>query len=126
MKNNYRRSLALTGIFAFFLTNNSPIISQNLPLKTISGTITDAEGPLSGVNILVKNTARGSISDLDGRYSLKASATDTLVFTYLGYKTQELRVGDRSNISIVIAPDATALDQVIINAGYYDTTNKER
>lgn len=125
MKNNYRQCLALALTFALF-TLSSPIISQNLPLKNISGTITDAEGPLSGVNILVKNTARGSISDLEGRYSLKASATDTLVFTYLGYKTQELRVGDRSNISIVIAPDATALDQVIINAGYYDTTNKER
>ena len=93
MKNNYRRSFALTGIFAFFLTYNSPIFSQNLPLKNISGIITDADGPLSGVNILVKNTARGSISDLEGRYSLSASANDTLVFTYVGYKLRDVAVG---------------------------------
>lgn len=126
MKNNYRRSLALTGIFAFFLSYNSPIISQNLPLKTISGTITDAEGPLSGVNILVKNTARGSISDLDGLYSITATAKDTLVFTYIGYKTQELLIGDKLTINSVMTADATTLDQVVINAGYYKVSNKEK
>ncbi|MAO49479.1 MAG: hypothetical protein CML16_01180, partial [Pusillimonas sp.] len=90
MKNNYRRSYAYALTFALFLTYNSPLLSQNLPLKTISGTITDADGPLSGVNVLVKNTARGSISDLEGRYSIRAAENDTLVFTYVGYKTQEV------------------------------------
>lgn len=126
MKNKYRRNLALTGIFVFFLTYNSPLFSQNLPLKTISGTITDADGPLSGVNVLVKNTARGSISDLEGSYSVTASLNDTLVFTYLGYKTQELAVGSSSILNVIMEPDATALDQVVINAGYYTTTDNKR
>src|SRR5690606_2360780 len=96
MKNNYRRSYAYALSFALFLTYNSPTFSQNQPQKTISGIITDGKDPLSGVNVLVKNSARGSISDLEGRYSVKASANDTLVFTYVGYKTQEVAVGSLS------------------------------
>lgn len=125
MKNNYRQCLALALTFALF-TLSSPIISQNLPLKNISGTITDTEGPLSGVNILVKNTAHGSISDLDGLYSITATASDTLMFTYIGYKPQEVRVGATSTLNITMQPDATALDQVVINAGYYKVSDKEK
>lgn len=125
MKNNYRQCLALALTFALF-TLSSPIISQNLPLKNISGTITDTEGPLSGVNILVKNTARGSISDLDGHYSITATASDTLVFTYLGYTPQEVAVGSGSILNINMAVDATTLDAVVINAGYYKVSDREK
>src|SRR5690554_2070891 len=125
MKNNYRQCLALALTFALF-TLSPPIISQNLPLKNISGTITDTEVPLSGVNILVKNTARGSISDLEGRYSITATARDTLVFTYLGYKSIELAVGSSSKIKVIMEVDATPLDQVVINAGYYKVSDREK
>lgn len=126
MKNNYRQSLVLIVSFALLLTYNSPIFSQNLPLNEISGTITDVEGPLSSVNVLVKNTSRGSISDLDGRYSIKATVNDTLLFTYLGYKPQEVAVGDKYIINLLMAADATALDQVVINAGYYKVSDREK
>src|SRR5690606_1874321 len=119
MKNYYRRSYAYALTFALFLTYNSPTFSQNLPLKTISGTITDAGGPLSGVNVLVKNSARGSISDLEGRYVVTATESDTLVFTYLGYKPQEVAVGSSGIMNVVMEVDAQALDAVVINAGYY-------
>jgi TonB-linked SusC/RagA family outer membrane protein len=126
MKNKYRRSYAYALTFAIFLTYNSPTFSQNQPLKTISGTITDADGPFSGVNVLVKNTARGSISDLEGRYSVTASANDTLVFTYVGYKTREVAVGNGSILNVTMQVDATALDQVVINAGYYKVSDREK
>tara|TARA_R110000851_G_scaffold310283_2_gene470017 strand:+ start:12704 stop:15703 length:3000 start_codon:yes stop_codon:yes gene_type:complete len=126
MKNKYRRSYTYALTFAIFLTYNSPIFSQNQPLKTISGTITDADGPFSGVNVLVKNTARGSISDLEGRYSVTASANDTLVFTYVGYKTREVAVGNGSILNVTMQADATALDQVVINAGYYKVSDREK
>jgi TonB-linked SusC/RagA family outer membrane protein len=126
MKNYYRRSYAYALSFALFLTFNSPIFSQNQPQKTISGIITDGAAPLSGVNILVKNSARGSISDIEGRYSVMASANDTLVFTYVGYKTQEVAVGSSSIINVAMEVDAQALDAVVINAGYYTVKNKER
>lgn len=134
MKNNYRHRLALAGIFALFFTYNSPLLSQNLPQKTISGIITDGAAPLSGVNVLVKNSARGSISDLDGRYSVSASLNDTLVFMYLGYKHQEVAVGSGSRsgnggniiIDVVMEVDAQALDAVVINAGYYKVADSEK
>jgi TonB-linked SusC/RagA family outer membrane protein len=126
MKNYYRRSYALALTFALFLTYYSPLFSQNLPLKTISGTITDADGPLSGVNVLVKNTARGSISDLAGRYSVSASINDTLVFSYVGYKLREVAVGSGSILNVVMEVDAQALDAVVINAGYYKVSDREK
>ena len=126
MKNKYRRSYAYALSFALFLTYNSPTFSQNLPQKTISGIITDTNGPLSGVNVLVKNTSRGSISDLEGRYALTATANDTLVVTYLGYKPQEVAVGSNSIMNVVMQTDATALDAVVINAGYYKVSDKEK
>lgn len=126
MKNYYGRSYALALTFALFLTYNSPLLSQNQPQKTISGIITDANGPLSGVNVLVKSTSRGSISDLEGRYSVTATAKDTLVFTYLSYKTQVVAVGSGSVMNVTMQADAMTLDQVVINAGYYKVKNKER
>jgi TonB-linked SusC/RagA family outer membrane protein len=126
MKNNYRRSLALKGIFALFLTYTSPTFSQNQPQKTIRGIITDGAAPLSGVNVLVKNSARGSISDLEGWYSVSASANDTLVFTYVGYKMQEVAVGSGPILNVVMEVDAQALDAVVINAGYYKVTDREK
>ncbi|MGB3345421.1 MAG: SusC/RagA family TonB-linked outer membrane protein [Aequorivita sp.] len=126
MKNKYRRSYAYALSFALFLTYNSPIFSQNQPQKTISGIITSDTDPLSGVNVLVKNSARGSISDLEGRYSLTASANDTLVFTYLGYKPLEVAVGSAPILNVVMEVDATALDAVVINAGYYKVSDREK
>jgi TonB-linked SusC/RagA family outer membrane protein len=144
MKNNYRRSYAYALTFALFLTYNSPTFSQNQPQKTISGIITSGAAPLIGVNVLVKNSARGSISDLEGRYSVRASSTDTLVFTYVGYKTQEVSVGSLSGslsgsrsrsrsgsdgdivFNVVMEVDAQALDAVVINAGYYKVSDREK
>src|SRR5690606_14839361 len=107
-KNNYRRSYAYALSFTLFLTYNSPTFSQNQPQKTISGIITDGAAPLSGVNVLVKNSARGSISDLEGRYSVIASANDTLVFSYIGYKLREVAVGTASIMNVVMEVDAQA------------------
>lgn len=126
MKNYYRRSYVLALTFALFLTYNSPTFSQNQPQKTINGIITDGDGPLGGVNVLVKNTARGSISDLDGRYSVRAFANDTLVFTYVGFKTQEVAVGKAPILNVVMEVDAQALDAVVINAGYYKVSDREK
>ena len=125
MKNNDRLFYTLILIFAS-VTYNSQIFSQNSSPPSVSGITTDTEGPLAGVNILVKNTTRGAISDLQGAYKIQASTNDTLIFTHLGYKTQEARVGARTTVNIQMQPDATALDQVVINAGYYKVSDKEK
>ena len=83
---------------------------------TVSGTITDAEdnAPLIGVNVLVKGTNTGTISDLDGKYSLTVpDANSTLVFSYTGYTPQEIKVGTQSTIDLAMVP-GTELDEVVV------------
>ncbi|MGB3343645.1 MAG: SusC/RagA family TonB-linked outer membrane protein [Aequorivita sp.] len=102
-------------------------ISKAYPQDNIKGVVTDSLGiGMAGVNIVIKNTPKGTQSNLNGEYTIIAHPSDTLVFTYMGFKPQEIAVGNRTLINVVMAPDATALDQVIINAGYYTTSNKER
>ena len=57
--------------------------------KNISGTVSDVSGPLPGVSILVEGTRTGVESDFDGKYAIKASSGDVLIFRYLGYKTTQ-------------------------------------
>lgn len=92
--------------------------------QTITGTITDAETntPIPGVNVLVKNTNRGAVSDFDGIFTITATSTDTLVFSFLGYKTVSEVVGTRSSINISLANDAQALESVIVTG--YQTQRK--
>ncbi|WP_034259442.1 SusC/RagA family TonB-linked outer membrane protein [Aequorivita capsosiphonis] len=102
-------------------------ISKAMPQGKIQGVVTDSLGiGLAGVNILVKNTSRGTQSDMDGHYEISANNTDTIVFSYLGYKLQELAVGNKTILNVTMLPDATALDQVVINAGYYKVTDREK
>lgn len=91
----------------------------------VQGTVNDQQGrAIPGVNILIKGTARGTTTNIQGRYSLEASSGDTLVFSYVGYKSTELPVGNRNSIDVVLEEDITSLDEVVINAGYYQTTEK--
>ena len=93
----------------------------------IKGVVTDSLGKgMAGVNIIIKNTSKGTQSNQEGRYSLTATSKDTLVFTYLGFKTQEIPVGTASIINVIMQADATALDEVTLNAGYYNVTDRER
>lgn len=81
----------------------------------ISGTVTDTEGePLIGVNILIKGTSNGTITDFDGKYELTAPAEATLVFSYTGYTDQEVTVGSQTTIDVVLATDTEVLDEVVV------------
>lgn len=73
--------------------------------------------PLMGVTILVKNTNIGTNSDIDGNYKLNGLKDDTvLVFSYLGYKTQEIIVGSQTNINVSLETDALEMDEVVVTA----------
>ncbi len=70
---------------------------------TVQGTVTASPGdePLPGVNIRVKGTTEGSITDLDGRYTIQVPSSEAvLVFSYLGFVTQEFRVGSQTTINV--------------------------
>ncbi|MES2804100.1 MAG: carboxypeptidase-like regulatory domain-containing protein [Bacteroidota bacterium] len=93
----------------------------------ISGTITDGTSPLPGVTISIKGkAAAGTISDFDGKYSLTASPDNILIFTFIGFKTVTIPINGRSVLNIQMQEDATALQEVKINAGYYSVKESER
>ncbi len=93
--------------------------------KTITGTVTTAPDgmPLPGANVIVKGTTTGVQTDFDGNYSISATAGQTLVFSYLGYRSFEQAVGNRSVINVSLEEDAQALEEVIVTA--YGTSTKE-
>lgn len=85
----------------------------------ITGKVTDKNGEaLPGVTILVDGTRKGTQTDFDGNYTIKAKKGDVLVFSFLGMQTQRVTVGDKTNISIILLEDATQLDEVVVVVGY--------
>ena len=86
--------------------------------KTITGTVIDANNePVIGASVLEKGTSNGTITNLDGEYSLSVSAGATLVFSYIGYKTQEVSIGNKTTIKITLVEDSEQLDEVVV-VGY--------
>lgn len=84
----------------------------------VRGTVTDSSGePLIGVSILVKGTANGVISDLDGGFSISAAADDVLQFSYVGYINQEIQVGNKKILNVIMEEDTKQLDEVVV-VGY--------
>ncbi len=90
--------------------------------KTISGTVSDDVGlPLPGANIIIKETNTGTQSDFDGNYSLTVNVGQTLVFSYVGFETQEVTVGVANTINIAMVAGAL-LEEVVVTG--YSTRNK--
>jgi TonB-linked SusC/RagA family outer membrane protein len=86
--------------------------------QTVKGSVTAVDKQaLPGVSIAIKGAIVGTISDLDGHFSLNVKPKDVLVFSYLGFKTQELTVGNRTSIEIVMDEDVALLDEVVV-VGY--------
>lgn len=81
--------------------------------RTISGTVSDETGPLPGVTILKKGTTQGTETDFDGKFSIKASTGDILVFSFVGMKTTERTVSATSNINVLMASD-NVLEEVVV------------
>lgn len=86
--------------------------------KKITGTVIDETSvPLPGANVVVKGTTTGTQTDFDGNYVIMASELDTLVFRYLGYITQEIKVGGLNSINVTMQADSEALEEVVVT-GY--------
>ncbi len=83
----------------------------------IKGTVVDAGGiPLAGVNIIIQGTSSGTQSNFDGEYTIQANKGDVLEFSYIGFKTQTITVGDANTVNITMAEDASQLDEVVVTA----------
>lgn len=86
--------------------------------KKVSGTVSDAEGPVIGASVVEKgNTGNGTVTDLDGNFTLNVKPGATIVISYIGYKTQEIAVGNQSSINVTMANDDKTLDEVVV-VGY--------
>ena len=109
--------MALCGVQAFAnLTSidTNPVLVQ----QTISGVVSDANGPLPGASIVVKGTTNGTQTDFDGNYSLSGVSDDAvLIFSYIGYKTEEIPLNGQSTINITMEEDASKLEEVVV-VGY--------
>ena len=94
--------------------------------QTVIGKVTNSDGiPLPGVTVMVKGKNQGTATNFDGEYEIEVEPKGVLVFSYLGYKKTEVSVDSRREINIILVEDVTALDEVEINAGYYNTTKRE-
>lgn len=116
MKHGYKSVIFLLLFF-------SSIVGLQAQEKTVSGTVTDATGPLPGVSILIKGTKTGTETDFDGNYTIKATQGNVLVFSFLGMKTVERTVGASNSINVLLEEDANVLDEVVVVA--YGTSSKE-
>ncbi len=111
MKTNYGKKLML-----FLVLFSGIVIAQ--AQVTVSGTVSDATGPLPGANILVKGTTNGTQTDFDGNYTLNGVDEDAvLVFSYIGYTDREVTVAGKTTINVVLEEGAEALEEVVL-VGY--------
>tara|TARA_B100000378_G_scaffold277902_1_gene279397 strand:+ start:3172 stop:6177 length:3006 start_codon:yes stop_codon:yes gene_type:complete len=131
MKNNYKCcniAVLIPLLYIFLQLETGKVYSQNNQnQQIISGTLSDHEGvPLPGVNVYVKGSSTGTMSNMDGHYSIRASIGDTLVYSYVGYQTLQKKLKLGYNGDLIMQPATDALSEVVINAGYYNTTERER
>ncbi|WP_430928908.1 SusC/RagA family TonB-linked outer membrane protein [Polaribacter marinivivus] len=93
--------------------------------NTVKGTVTDSKTnePIPGVSVLIKGTTVGAITEFDGTYVIKAKVGEFLVFSYLGYKSKEVKVGS-SEINIALEESAESLDEIVL-IGYGSSKKKD-
>ena len=116
------RSLVCYVIAVLFSTG---LFAQSGDQIQISGTVTDQTGmPLPGVNVIVKGTSTGTSTDFDGLFNFRAPSSGTLVFSYLGFKTQEVAINGKTSFSVTLEDDTSALEEVVV-IGYGTQTRKE-
>ena len=95
----------------------SPLPTEVQQAKKITGVVSDATGPVIGASVVVKGTSNGAATDLDGRFSLNVQPGQTLVISYIGYITKEVKVGAQSHYDITIEEDRNSLEEVVV-VGY--------
>ncbi len=113
MKKPYKKLFSLTVLLLI------AVIAVSAQEKVVTGTVKDDGGStLPGVNVLIKGTASGTATDANGKFSLSIPNNDAvLIFTFIGYTTQEVKVGASTTIDVALAPDVISLEEVVVT-GY--------
>lgn len=115
MRRVYEILIRSASLFLFLVFTLSAYAQQK---KVVTGTILDAAGsPMPGVNVLLKGTAIGTASNAVGNFSIEATEDDILVISFIGYVSQEIKVGTQTNFSVKLEEDVSTLDEVVV-VGY--------
>lgn len=110
---NYSTIARVFGVMALILFLNTETFAQS---KTVTGTVTSAADnvPIPGVNVVVKGTSTGTISNVDGQFTISAADADVLVFSFIGYLNEEVEVAGKTTINVSLVEDIEQLDEVVI------------
>lgn len=124
--NNMKVTFTGLIIAVSLLLSGFSLYSQNLATVKVSGKVTDITNGerLTGVNVVIKGTQTGSITDVNGKYVIDALKGSTLVFSFIGYENREVEVTDKTTIDVRLQPHVESLDEVVV-IGYGLTTKKE-
>lgn len=106
--------------FLFVLLMNGVSFAQ---VKSISGVVSDSQGPLPGASVTIKGTQKGVITNFDGGYQISANVGDELTFSYLGYKSRVVQVGASNTINVALEEDLVKVQEVVVSG--YQVKKKE-
>lgn len=123
--------LIFTGILLSFSSTSAKNSAQTFKTffqqHQVQGTVTDGTAPLPGVTIAIKNRPNtAAISDYSGQYKITASPNDTLLLSFIGFKTAVIPIAGKQTINVKLLFDSTTLQEVKVNAGYYSVKESER
>ena len=111
-------SLGLSYTTEAWAASPSQSVNAVQQAKKVTGNVSDAEGPIIGASVVEKgNPGNGTVTDLDGNFTLNVKPGSTIVVTYIGYQKQEIAVGNQSSLKITMKTDDKTLDEVVV-VGY--------
>ncbi len=110
-----RKFIQLTTMLCVLLLVASTTMAQ---VRTVRGIVSDQNGPLSGVSVAVQGTTTITLTREDGSYAVSANNNSTLIFSYVGYETQSITVGNRNKIDVLLKEGETAMDEVVVTAEF--------
>ena len=123
MKRNYCLSLVLLALlgmsvpYSVVAADNALSSRSTQQAKTITGKVVDVAGePIIGASVLVKGSSTGSVTDIDGKFSVEAPVGSTLVVSFVGYATEEVKVGAASDYTVTLKDDTQSLSEVVVTA----------
>ena len=126
MNLNFRKTALLAGICSVFSLGYAPqlfavsstdTVEAVQQTKKITGVVSDAMGPIIGANVLEKGTTNGVITDIDGNFALNVKPGATIVVSFIGYVSQEIKITNQTTVNITLKEDSEMLDEVVV-VGY--------
>ena len=117
--------MSLVAVLILLATHTAPATAQQ-KAQTVSGTVLDPDGnPLIGATVVVVKGTQGAVTDVKGKFTIKAKPSDSLQISYLGYKTETLNVGSRTNFTVRMEKDSsTDIDEIVV-IGYGQVAKKD-